>query len=283
MKILQLQKHNLSEYASILPDSILHSHYEIFVCIKDEIACGAIALEESGKYLGIIWLWIAPEKRQMKLGSALLAKAYKFAKQNQYSALTIAYEPDEPWTIILEYMLSKMGFQLLISPVSKYHITAEMLLSSPLMRNINSTKNSPPRTKSLASLSPKDLTKFQLQCQKDNNVLLNHINFSKADPHKTRLYYLENELKALTLINFSNSPGEYELAMVYINPAHNAIVPTLFRETATELLKDSNNFSALQFTCVSNTAVRLTDTLLGETRKTIKQMCHGILEMPVYS
>lgn len=76
----------------------------------------------------------------MKLGSALLVKAYKFAKQNQYSALTIAYDPDEPWTIILEYMLSKMGFQLLISPVSKYHITAEMLLSSPLMRNINSTK-----------------------------------------------------------------------------------------------------------------------------------------------
>ncbi len=283
MKLIQINKHNLPQYSFILPATLLHYPCEIFVCVKDEIACGAIALEQMGTHLGIIWFWVAPEKRKMKLGSALLAKAYQFAKQNQYTALTIAYNPNESWAFILEYMLSQMGFHLLMSPFTKYYVSAKALLSSPLMRNFNLSKNQPTRTQPLANLSTKDFAMLQLQCKNDSNPLLNHINFSNAVPQKTRLFYHENRLKGLTLINFSNSPGEYELAMVYINPAYNTFGPTLFRETALELLKDANSFSALRFTCVSNTAVRLADVLLGETEKTVEQMCHGILKIPVYN
>ena len=112
--------------------------------------------------------------------------------------------------------------------------------------------------------------------------MLSHISFSKAAPEKTRLLYHDDKLIGLTLINFANEPGEYELSMVYIDPTYNTLLPTLFRETAQELLKDANSFSAVYFTCVVNTTVRLADALLGETKKTIKQMCHGILEIPVH-
>ena len=283
MKLIQIQKHNLAQYISILPDSLLRYPGEIFVCAEDDIPCGAIVLEKLGRQLGINWLWVAPEKRRMKLGSALLMRAYQFAKQQQYSALTIAYDPDEPWAAILEYMLARMGFHLLMSPFTKYRITSEALLNSPLMRNFHTKKSHTMRTHALADLSPRDLTKLKLQYKDDSNLLLSHSDFSKADPQKTRLLYDKNILKGLTLINYTNTPGEYELAMIYLNPAHTSIGPMLFEETAAELLKTPNGFSALRFTCVVNTSVRLADLLLGETEKSIKQMCHGILEMPVLS
>lgn len=281
MKLIHVQKQNLLQYASILPDSILRCPEEIFVCTEDELPCGSIAFEKLGNQLAINWLWVEPEKRRQSIGSALLMQACQFAKQYQYTALTIAYDPDEPWAAILEYMLAKMGFHLLMSPFVKYRITPDALSASPLMRHFPIQKDRPQRTQSLASLSPKALTQLLSQCHKDNNLLLSHSDFSNADPQKTRLIYDRNKLKGLTLIHSTNIPGEYELAMVYLSPAHTAIAPTLFRETVMELLKDSKGFSALQFTCVVNTAVRLADALLGETEKSIKQMCHGILEMPI--
>lgn len=283
MKLIQIQKHNFSQYASILPESLLHNHYEIFVCIKDEKPCGAIALEKIGTHLGITWLWVMPEERRKKLGSLLLSKAYQYAKQYQYTALTIAYDPDEPWATVLEYMLSQWGFDLFISPYTKYHITAEMLLASPLMHNVYLKTDSPTRTQALASLSPKDLTSLRLQWEKNNDYLLNNINFSNADTQKTRLFFHEGKLKGLTLVNYTDTPGEYELAMVYLNPAYRNFGPTLFKETAHELLKDSETFSALKYTCVTNIGVQLTDVLIGDIPKTIKQMCHGILEISVLS
>lgn len=279
MKLVQIQKHNLPQYASILPESLLRYPCEIFVCVKNELPCGAIALEKLENRLGITWFWVAPKQRRLKLGSALLIKAYHFAKENHYTAITIAYDPDEPWAAILEYMLAKIEFQLFTSPFTKYRITAEKLSDAPLMRNFHIYEDRPSRTKALSALSPKDMTRLQLQCQKDNNLLLSHSNFSKAAPQKTRLFYHENQLKGLTMVNFTNVPGEYELAMVYLHPAYTTSGPTLFRETAAELLKDSNHFSALQFTCVTNTTVRLADVLLGDTEKTMKPMCHGILKL----
>ena len=282
MKIIQIQKHNLPQYATIIPDSLLRYPNEIFVCAQDDIPYGAIVLENLNKHLGITWLWVAPEKKGQKIGSALLAKAYQFAKENQYTAITIAYDPDESWAIILEYMLAQMGFELYMAPFTKYYITAQMLQSSPLMKNYHQKENQVPHTIALSSLSTKELARFQFQCQKYNNLLLSHINFSKAAPEKTRLLYRDDKLIGLTLVNFANVPGEYELSMVYIDPTYNTLLPTLFRETAQELLKDANSFSAVYFTCVVNTTVRLADALLGETKKTIKQMCHGILEIPIH-
>ena len=144
-----------------------------------------------------------------------------------------------------------------------------MLQSSPLMKNYHQKENQVPHTIALSSLSTKELARFQFQCQKYNNLLLSHINFSKAAPEKTRLLYRDEKLIGLTLVNFANVPGEYELSMVYIDPTYNTLLPTLFRETAQELLKDANSFSAVYFTCVVNTTVRLADALLGETKKTI--------------
>jgi len=284
MKLIQIQKYNLPQYASILPDSLLRPfHGEIFVCAEDEIPYGVIALEDLDRHLGINWLWVAPEKRRMKLGSALLNKALQFAIQHKYAALTIAYDPEESWVPVLEYMLSQMGFQLLMSPFTKYRITADTLSASPLMRNYHLKKTRLPRTHALADISPKDTTKLKFQYKEDNNLLLSHSDFSKADRQKTRLLYDKNELKGLTLVNSTNIPGEYELAMVYLNPAYIALAPILFEETAMELLKDSNGFSAIQFTCVVNTSVRLADVLLGKPQSTVKQMCHGILEIPALS
>lgn len=280
MKLIQIQKYNLPQYASILPSTLLRCPGEIFVCAENEIPYGAIMLEKLGSHLGINWLWIAPEKRRQKLGSALLLKAYQYAKQHQYTALTLSYNPEESWAAILEYMLAKMGFHLLMSPFVKYRITSDALLASPLMRTYQIQTDRPLRTQALASLSPKTLTKLLFQCKEDNNLLLSHSNFSNADPQKTRLIYDGNILKGLSLVNFTNVLGEYELAMIYLHPAHIAVGPALFRETAAELLKDSKGFSVLQFTCVVNTSVRLADTLLGTAEKTIKPMCHGILEMP---
>lgn len=281
MKLIKIQKHNFLQYASILPESLLHDNYEIFVCAKDEIPCGVIALEKTGAYLGIIWLWVASEKRRQKIGSLLLLKAYQFAQQYQYDAITIAYDPDEPWAAILEYMLSQLDFDLYISPYTKYCITAEMLSTSPLLRNTKLKKDNSTRTHALASLSSKDYLTIQLQCKKDNNYLLSNIDYSRADTEKTRLIFYKDRLIGLTLINYTNTPGEYELAMVYINPAYQNYGLTLFRETALELLKDTSTFSVLKYTCVNNTGVWLTNTLIGDMPKTIKRMCHGILEMPI--
>lgn len=283
MKLIQLKRHNLSQYASILPDALLRRPGEIFICSENEIPYGVLSLEKLGSALGINWLWTAPEKRRQKLGSALLLKACQFAKQHQYAALTIVYDPDESWAAILEYMLAKKGFHLMMSPFSKYRITKETLLSSPLMRSFPMAKERPQYTQSLASLSPKALTKLLFQCQKDHNLLLSSSSFSNADPQKTRLIYEGSRLKGLTLVNSTNTPGEYELALAYLNPAYITLGPILFRETAAELLKDSDRFSALYFTCVVNTSVRLADALLGTGEKNVKQMCHGILEIAIPS
>lgn len=281
MKLIQLQKYDLPQYASILPDSILHCPGEIFVCTENKLPCGAIVLEKLGNHLGINWLFIVPGMRRRKLGSALLKKACLFAKQHSFTALTITYDPDEPWTAILEYMLAKIGFRLLMFPFTRYRITPDVLLASPLIHNFPMPKEGRRYTQAFADLSPQILTKLLFQCQKNHDLLLSRSNFSNADPQKTRFIYDGNKLKGLTLVHSTNTPGEYELALVYLNPAHLATGPALFRETAYELLKDSNGFSALQFTCVVHSAVRLADALFGKAEKNRKQICHGILEMSI--
>lgn len=280
MELIRIQKHNMFKYASFLPDFALRNQGDIFVCVKEENPCGAIVLEDLERSLGISWLWVEPEMRRMKIGASLLAKAYQFAMQQHYTALTVAYDPEESWAPILEYMLAKMGFQLLMSPFTQYYISSEELLASPLMNKYRRQEASLSLSQALGSLSPKDLIKIQMQCREDKNLLLSSIDFSKADPQKTRLLYQENKIKGLTLVNFTNTLGEYELALVYLDPSYTAMGPTLFRETVAELLKDTGTILKLRFTCVTDISVRLADALLGKTGKNIKQMCHGILEMP---
>jgi len=278
MELIKVEKYDLYKYADCFPDDVLRHSGNIFACIENDSVYGVVALESMKGYMCISWIWVEPDMRRKGIGTALLASACQFVKEQNYLALTIVYDPEKPQSDVLQYMLAKLGFHLLMYPFSNYHITRETLLASPLMRGFDIEKPFKPHTRALSELSGKELHRLLLLCEEKDVHFVSRADFSNADPQKTRLIIENGELHGIVLITKTDFPGEYELPIMFVSHSHSPMGALLLREAATELLRDPCGFSSVRFTCVSESSSRLADALLSNAEKSIKHTCEGILE-----
>lgn len=278
MELIKVEKHELYEYATFLPETVLRHCKDIFVCVEGDSLYGAIALEDLDGYMNISWIWVEPEVRRKGIGTAMLTHACYFAKEQSSRAVTVAYDPENELSDVLQYMFAKLGFHLLMHKFESYCITKDDLLNSPIMKGFDIEKKHISHTRALEDISHKEFIGLMLFCEDKGLHFISRCDFSKADPKKTRLIVENDELRGIIIVNTTEIPGEYEVSVMFVDQAHSSLGVLLLRECVTEFLRDPRGFSSICFTCVVESSRRLAAGLFTNVEKSVKQMCEGVLE-----
>ena len=140
MKLIKVEKYDLPKYAHMLPESVLHHCKDIFACVDGDTINGIVALEKLDGYMSIALIWVEEDMRRKGIGTALIKCACYCAKEQGSPAVTIVYDPEETYSSVLEYILAKIGFNLMMYQSESYRITDEDIKSSPLMRGVDLDK-----------------------------------------------------------------------------------------------------------------------------------------------
>lgn len=282
MEVIRITQQNFRVFQNILPPQKQYQPVQLLGCVADNTAVGAAVVYLTEDGCSLSWLWVAPEYQRQGIGGALLDKACEIAADSNVPGgkLTVTYPEDAPWGTVLEYMLWKRGFSVLVHTYPQYCLTREQLLGAPFMGHTHSEKNS--GIVPLSQLSKLQLKEFMIENRQLENYAISHANFERADEARSMVLLRNGKVEGLLLVSTMEAEEILSLDLLYLSRSalHGALA--LVRQTALAALEHPARLREVRFICTEEAGVRLCSSLIGTQKTTSVRYCNATLYARAY-
>lgn len=282
MALTVITEHNIEAFRSILPQGTVSGKAKLFGWVEEDVACASAVLDEMDAEYSLVWLWVAPVYRCRGIGSALLDAVCRFAVQSGGNWLSVDYSAEEDWSRIFNYLLLRRGFRLERVLLPQYRLQMEALGDAWFMKQMEKGQES----QSIIPLQRLDAQQRKAMIERleyQKKYLVSRADFDAADASCSMVLLKEGELKGVTLIRKTDDRGDSMcLELFYLDPKYITSGMALLRQTIQAILRQPEGVREIQFTCVSDISLQLTQRLIGDRGREDRRIFSGILELEFY-
>lgn len=282
MEIVKITQQNFHAFQEILPPQKQYQPVQLLGCVADKTAVGSAVVYITEDGCSLSWLWVAPEYQRQGIGGALLDKTCEIAAVSGIPGgkLTVTYPEDAPWGTVLEYMLWKRGFSVLVHTYPQYSLTRGQLLGAPFMAHTHSEKIS--GIVPLSRLSKLQLRELTVENRRLENYSISHADFERADEARSMVLLRNGKVEGLLLVSTMEAEDILSLDLLYLSKSavHGALA--LVRQTALAALKHPAGLREVRFICTEGAGMRLCSSLMGVQESIPVRYCNAVLYTGVY-
>lgn len=280
MKITRITRENLHAFKDALPSGGAIQSTVLLGCVLDQMAVGTAAVNVTEDGCSLTWLWVSSAHRGRGIGSALLDEVCRMAGSDPDVRLTVTYPADTPWTAVMEYMLLKRGFSVMMHTYPCFSFTKEELRSAPMLERVESLSGN--SIVPLAGLSRVQLREVILECEQQGLGAACHADFTRADEERSMVLIRDGKFHGLTLVSTAGEGDVLSLDLLYLKKSGVGDALPLLRHTALAALMHPAGLREFHFICTEEAAVRICERVMGEKTAANKEYCHGVLEGAAY-
>lgn len=276
MELTRIEQKNIHAFQEILPPYKQYQPAQRLGCVVDDTAVGSAVVYMTEDGYNLSWLWVAPEYRGQGIGGALLDEICEIAAESHTTGreLTVTYPADAPWGAVLEYMLWKRGFSVLVYTYPQYCVTREQLMTSPLMTRAKRGKRS--GIVPLSQLTKLQLRELVVENRQRKNYIISHADFERVDEERSMVLLQDGSVEGLLLVSTAEADDILNLDLLYLSKAALNWSLALLRQTAQTALEHPAGLRELRFICIDEAGTRLCEKLLGVQQTVAVRYCHAV-------
>ncbi len=286
MKIVPITAKNSEVFIPFLPikmmqqKALAHVQVMVLACQLEEKICGTIMLEYDGEQTCVLlWLWVDEPHRNKGVANLLLDAACGKAFQQGVTQIEASYLTNTAHSAVFNYMLATRMAELTVEEAPCITVSREKLLASPLMENAENLHG-----KSIVPLHqvPPLLIKELVQkCQKKGISLVSGADYMGADGECSMALQGPDGIQGLVLLH--KNEDVFRLSLFYLEEEYLVKGLALLRAAAYAALRPEKKLKTVEFTCLDENVLRLTQRLLGQPEVHKQYIGRGLLLAEPYN
>ena len=116
----------------------------------------------------------------------------------------------------------------------------------------------------LSHISTMQLKQLMERCEKRGYSLVSHADYSQADAKRSLVLLSGQDVQGILLLHHEPADGVFSIPLLFVEKEYLPDVVELLRKAARALLEPAANLKLLEFSCMEDTVLKLTDRFVPE-------------------
>lgn len=229
------------------------------------VGASLIGVEEDNIWR-LVFVYVNKEDRGNGVLSLMLDHIEAAATADN-AVISVEYELQADHGLQFDYIFNKRGYKMSESSVSRWLVTREMLLASPLAGESDKESKFQSNIVSLNGVTNVQIDKMLEEADATGRTVSKE-EVDEAAIWLSRAYLVGNEIKGLLLMEPTREPGLYALTLIYISQSHVTLAPLFFKNAMKSILSENKEVKNVIFSCQDSEINMLAKKMIGDDRYT---------------